>query len=115
MFDSSAYGLSNAAFTEDVGLSNMDKTMPMAPACLGGNYIPDVTGAMAGITMQGSLTCDKVELTQKEKDKKAFKTFFKIGAVIAAGVLGVKYGKKVLRTCLDGTKSLVGKIKPKKT
>ena len=86
----------------------------MAPSTFGGSmgFIPGVTGSMDGVTMRGSLLGDKVEIeSQKEKDKKTWKTVFKIAAVTVGGVLCWKYGKKGLIKVWNGIKTLPQKIK----
>ena len=86
----------------------------MAPSTFGGSmgFIPGVTGSMDGVTMRGSLLGDKVEIeSQKEKDKKTWKTVLKIAAVAVGGVLCWKYGKTGLTKLWNGIKTLPQKIK----
>ncbi len=116
MFDSSQYNLSCPALTEDIGYANLNRTLPMAPPTMGGSFgfIPGVTGTMDGITMRGSLLGDKVEIeSQKEKDKKTWKTVFKVAAAVVGGALCWKYGKKGLSKAWQGIKNLATKIKTK--
>lgn len=98
MFDSVKYNLTNPALTDDIGESlGTGTTMPMAPSTMDGSgmYFPGITGSMNGITIQGNLKGDKVELSQKEKDGKTWKNIFKSAAAIGGGVLLWKGGKKV--------------------
>lgn len=98
MFDSVKYNLTNPALTDDIGESlGTGTTMPMAPSTMDGSgmYFPGITGSMNGITIQGNLKGDKVELSQKEKDGKTWKNIFKGAAAIGGGVLLWKGGKKV--------------------
>ena len=114
MFDSSQYNLSHPALTEDIGYANLNRMLPMAPSTFGGSMgvIPGVTGSMDGVTMRGSLLGDKVEIeSQKEKDKKTWKTVLKIAAVAVGGVLCWKYGKTGLTKLWNGIKTLPQKIK----
>ncbi len=113
MFDSSMYNLSNPMMTEDIGLANLDRTLPMAPGFLCG-YVPGITGSMDNIKLQGPLTNDELLITQKQKDKKAWKTVFSIAGLALAVGLGVKYGKKGLSACWNAIKNVFSKIKPKK-
>lgn len=96
MVDTSAqYGLTNPAFTEDIGLSNLDKMLPMAPASFGGmGYIPGITGTMSGTKIKGQLTNDIYQPTRKERDKSLFKKLFATAGIIIAGVLCYKGAKK---------------------
>lgn len=114
MFDSSQYNLSHPAMTEDIGYANLNRMLPPAPYTFGGSmgFIPGVTGTMNGITMRGSLLGDKVEIeSQKEKDKKTWKTVFKIAALGVGGLLCWKYGKTGLAKVWNGIKNLPQKIK----
>lgn len=98
MFDSVKYNLTNPALTDDIGESlGTGTTIPMAPSTMDGSgmYFPGITGSMNGITIQGNLKGDKVELSQKEKDGKTWKNIFKGAAAIGGGVLLWKGGKKV--------------------
>lgn len=98
MFDSVKYNLTNPALTDDIGESlGTGTTMPMAPSTMDGSgmYFPGITGSMNGITIQGNLKGDKVELSQKEKDSKTWKNIFKGVAAIGGCVLLWKGGKKI--------------------
>lgn len=111
MVDTSAqYGLTNPAFTEDIGLSNLDKMLPMAPASFGGmGYIPGITGTMSGTKIKGQLTNDIYQPTRKEQDKSLFKKLFATAGIIIAGVLCYKGAKKII----PAIKNLFQKIKTK--
>ena len=114
MFDSSQYNLSHPALTEDIGYANLNRMLPMAPSTFGGSmgFITGVTGTMNGITMRGSLLGDKVEIeSQKEKDKRIWKTVFKVAAVAIGGLLCWKFGKPYLTKAWNGIKTLPQKIK----
>lgn len=110
MFDSSMYGLSNPALTEDIGLANLNRTLPMA-----GGYFPGITGTMDNVKLRGPLSSDTLENTQKQKDKKTWKTILTVAGLTILGAFGFKYGKKGISACWDGLKNLFSKIKPKKT
>ena len=112
MFDSSMYGLSNPALTEDIGLANLNRTLPMAPGF--GNSIPGVTGTMDNVKLRGPLSNDVLEKTQKEKDKQTWKTIFTVGGLTILGALGLKFGKKGISAVWNGIKNMFSKIKPKK-
>ncbi len=109
MFDSSMYGLSNPALTEDIGLANLNRMLPMA-----GGYIPSVTGTMDNVRLRGPLSDDAFEMTQKKKDKKTLKTILTVAGLTVLGFFGFKYGKKGISACWNGLKNLFSKIKPKK-
>lgn len=110
MFDSSLYNLSNPAFTEDIGEANLNRILPMPPASLGGSgcgYIPGITGTMDNITLRGPLEYDQLNLTQKQKDKRGWKTVLKAVMIAAGTFIGYKFCKKGL----SGIKNLFTKLK----
>lgn len=122
MFDSVKYNLTNPALTDDIGESFGTKQMPMAPSTMDGSgmYFPGITGSMNGITIQGNLKGDKVELSQKEKDSKMWKNIFKGVGAIGGGVLlwkgGKRFAPKVKAKCgnlWNNIKALGTKIKAK--
>lgn len=99
MVDSSVqYGLTNPAFTDDIGLKNLDKMLPMAPGTFYGGigYIPGVTGTMSGTRIQGQLSNDIYQPTRKERDKSMFKKILAGTGIIIASVLCFKGAKKVV-------------------
>lgn len=113
MFDSVKYNLTNPALTDDIGESFGTKQMPMAPSTMDGSgmYFPGITGSMNGITIQGNLKGDKVELSQKEKDSKMWKNIFKGIGAIGGGVLLWKGGKKLAPKVKTGFGKLWDSIK----
>lgn len=112
MVDTSVqYNLTNPAFTDDIGLSNLHTMLPMAPATFGGSggFIPGVTGSMSGTRIQGQLSNDIYQPTRKERDKAIFKKLLIAAGAITAGVLCFKGGKKLAK-CIQ---NLFQKIKTK--
>lgn len=94
MFDSSSYNLSNPAFTDDIGMSNMNRMLPMAPATFaGGTYFQGITGTR----INGKLSNDIYQPTRKQRDKSIFKKILLGAGVIAASVLCFKGGKKAVK------------------
>ncbi len=94
MFDSSRYNLSNPAITDDIGLNNLTRMLPMTPGTFaGGMYFSGISGTK----IQGQLTNDIYQPTRKERDKSAFKKILAGAGIIAATILSYKGGKKVIQ------------------
>lgn len=107
IYDISGYRLGDVMNT-DIGLMNMDKQITVPGFAYGPSF------NMSGITMQGGLDTDKVELTsQKEKDKKIWSKIFLGAGILAAGLLGWKYGKAGVVKVWEGTKNLFSKLTAK--
>lgn len=110
MENSASYNLTNPAFTEDIGLSNLNRMLPMAPASFGaGMYVPGITGTMSGTRINGHLTNDIYQPTRKQRDIANFKKIFIAAGAVIAGVLCFKGGKKIFK----GITNLFDKIKTK--
>lgn len=108
IYDISSLNFGNTLDT-DIGLMNMDK-MITPPNMTSAAFNP-AAGSMNGITMQGNLQSDKVELTtQKEKDNKLFGTLLKAAAVLGAGFGIYKFGRAGLSKLWSGIKTVSSKI-----
>ena len=110
-FNSSEYNLSNPAFTEDIGRSFGFNPMPMPQYnYLGGlGYIPGITGTMDNVILRGPLKSDIADIPRREKDKKIWTSVFKAIALVGAGLLTYKFGKKIFSFCADKLKHLFKK------
>ena len=112
MFESSIYGLSNPALTEDIGMANLNRMFPIpVGACC---YIPGVSDCRNEVRLQGPLSNDTLTVTQKEKDKKTWKTILIVGGLTLACTFGFKHIKNGAIKCWNGLKNLFGKLKPQK-
>lgn len=93
MFNSSSYNLSNPAMTEDIGINNLNRMLPMAPATFaGGTYFQGITGTK----INGRLTNDIYQPSRKERDKAMFKKILAGAGILTAAVLCYKGGKKIV-------------------
>ena len=102
---SSMYNLSNPALNDDIGLNNLDKTLPMAPSTFYGS------NEMSWISMRGQLSQDTFQPSRKEKDKSIFKKILLGAGIIGAGILTFKGGKKVFGLIKKGFTKLKAKFK----
>ncbi len=105
IYDMSAFTTGDVMNT-DIGLLNMNRQITVPPFAYGPSF-----NLLGGVTLQGGLDTDKVELTsQKEKDKKIWSKIFLGAGILAAGALAWKFGKSGITKLWDGIKAGLSKL-----
>ena len=95
MIDSSAaYGLYNPAFTEDIGMSSINRMYPA-----GGNTEDfRIAGTdFSNIDIQHRLMTDTAEFKNKQKNKNILSGILIGACVLGLGALGYKFGKPLFK------------------
>ena len=96
MDQSIQYNLRNPAFLDDIGYSMIDKQFPIIdPNIIGQNPLnnPNVK------INNGQPAQDEFNNSDKKKNKSLFKKALIIGAIVGLGILGIKKGKSILKSC----------------
>ena len=109
MDQSIQYNLRNPAFLDDIGYSMIDKQFPVIdPNILGANPInsPNVKINNGQPAQDEFNNSDK-----KSKSKGIFKKAIIIGAIIGLGILGIKKGKSILKSCKNFITKAIQKFK----